>query len=120
MARVLTANEQLTEEFKFALQWADRMFDMLAPQAMLDQPIPLRHPCIFYFGHLSAFAWNQIFRLRLGHESFHQEFDVLFERGIDPPDRNRPEPSTVSWPPASEISAYKRTIERRLWHLLAM
>ena len=42
--------------------WArtDRIFEILAPGAFLAQPIALRHPFIFYLGHLPAFAWNHV------------------------------------------------------------
>src|SRR6185436_421432 len=68
--------------------WArtDALFGLVAPDALLAQPIALRQPFIFYLGHLPAFAWNQVCRLVLGHAAFAPERDVLFERGIDPPD----------------------------------
>src|SRR5262245_62761155 len=42
--------------------WAstDRIFGLLKPEAYLAQPIALRHPFIFYVGHLPAFAWNHV------------------------------------------------------------
>ena len=42
--------------------WArtDRIFEILAPGSWLAQPIALRHPFIFYLGHLPAFAWNHV------------------------------------------------------------
>ncbi len=66
--------------------WArtDRIFDILAPEAWLAQPISLRHPFIFYVGHLPAFAWNHVCGGVLERPPFNAAFDELFSRGIDP------------------------------------
>src|SRR6185436_5489754 len=66
--------------------WArtDALFGLVAPDALLAQPIALRQPFIFYLGHLPAFAWNQVCRGVLGWPSFDPALDDLFARGIDP------------------------------------
>lgn len=53
-------------------------------EALHHKPIELRHPFIFYYGHLTAFEKNQIFNYLLKRKSTTEEFDKLFERGIDP------------------------------------
>ena len=60
----------------------DALFQLLAPGAIYDRPIPERHRLVFYLGHLEAFDWNQIGRGYLNLPSFHPEFDKLFEFGI--------------------------------------
>jgi hypothetical protein len=80
---------------RLAAAWArtDRIFGMLVPDAFLARPIALRHPFIFYVGHLPAFAWNYICAGVLGRPSFNAGFDELFSRGIDP---NVDDPATVT------------------------
>ena len=34
------------------------LFDLLADEAYYSQPIALRHPIVFYEGHLPAFSFN--------------------------------------------------------------
>jgi ergothioneine biosynthesis protein EgtB len=85
---------------------SDVLFAMLAPEALLVQPIPLRQPFIFYIGHLPAFAWNQVARGLLGRPSFEAAFDALFERGIDPHDVDRHDAATP-WPPLPAVLAYR-------------
>ena len=63
---------------------SDEIFDLIEPAALLDQPVALRHPLVFYLGHLPAFAWNQVCCGVLARPSFRPDFDALFERGIDP------------------------------------
>ena len=34
------------------------LFDLLTEEAYYEQPIPLRHPVVFYEGHIPAFSVN--------------------------------------------------------------
>jgi formylglycine-generating enzyme required for sulfatase activity len=97
-----------------AWQRSDELFARIAPAALDLRPILLRHPLRFYLGHLPAFAWNQIGRGVLGHGQLHERFDVLFERGIDPPDATAAAAagSTDEWPVTDEILAYRDRARR--------
>ena len=77
-------NVPVAERLRAARIETDSLFKLLHPAAIYDRPIPERHRLIFYLGHLEAFDWNQICRGALGLPSFHEEFDKLFEFGIDP------------------------------------
>ena len=99
---------------RLAAVWArtDRIFELLVPGAFLARPIALRHPFIFYVGHLPAFAWNHIGAGVLGRSSFNAGFDELFSRGIDPdvddPTHCHAHPEVPdSWPPLAEVLAYR-------------
>jgi ergothioneine biosynthesis protein EgtB len=74
----------LRERFLSTWNRTDEIFGIVKSHAMLSKPIALRHPFIFYVGHLPAFAWNQICRGVLHWRSFNSPFDELFSRGIDP------------------------------------
>ena len=94
--------------------WAstDRIFGLLKPEAYLAQPISLRHPFIFYVGHLPAFAWNHVGGGVLGRPSFNPRFDELFSRGIDPdvddPTQCHVHPDVPdTWPALDEVFAYR-------------
>jgi len=92
---------------------SDQIFDLLRPGVLHEQPIPLRHPLIFYLGHLPAFAWNQVCRGVLDMPSFHPEFDTLFERGIDPLDLDRHDADT-QWPGLDEVVSYRDLVREAL------
>ena len=62
------------------------LFRLFEPSAYYDRPIPLRHPLVFYDGHLPGFSFNKLMREALGAPSLNPEFERLFERGIDPSD----------------------------------
>ncbi len=74
----------LRENFLSVWIRTDELFGIVKSRAMLSNPIALRHPFIFYVGHLPAFAWNQICSGVLQWKSFNAHFDELFSRGIDP------------------------------------
>jgi hypothetical protein len=88
---------------------SDRIFALLAPEAILTRPIPLRQPFLFYVGHLPAFAWNHLGRRVAGRAPFADDFDTLFERGIDPPDDDEA-PEDEGWPAREEVLAYRDRI----------
>ena len=59
-------------------------FDLLTADAYAAQPIALRHPFVFYEGHVAAFNVNTLVKLGLGRPGVDAELEELFERGIDP------------------------------------
>ena len=61
-------------------------FERLTPDAYYERPIPLRHPVVFYDGHIPAFAVNAFLKKGLGHPGVDGDLEVLFARGIDPAD----------------------------------
>src|SRR5262250_1669436 len=104
--------ETVTERLTDAWARTDRIFEILAPGSWLEQPIALRHPFIFYLGHLPAFAWNHVGGALLERPSFNAAFDELFSRGIDPdvddPEHCHDHPEVPArWPELHEVIAYR-------------
>lgn len=111
--------EQLIEAFQSTRVRTDAIFDCVLPEAYGVRPIPLRHPFVFYDGHLDAFNWNTVFRKILRASSFNPEFDTLFERGIDPSDAVAAGEKHIStWPERAAIQSYKAEVNRHLIALL--
>lgn len=80
---------------------------MLVPDAYYAHPIPLRHPVVFYDGHIPAFAVNALLKKGLGHPGIDRELEVLFARGIDPADRTAAATSAVAaWPSREAVRDY--------------
>ena len=92
-----------------------RLFDIVPPGAFLARPIPLRHPVVFYEGHLPVFAFNTIIRKALGQPGINAEFEKLFARGIDP--ENEAEAArrgVAAWPSREAIAEYASEADRRI------
>ncbi len=60
------------------------IFASLTPAAYYDAPIPLRHPFVFYDGHLPGFSYIVLHRRALGGAPIDTDLEALFQRGIDP------------------------------------
>jgi len=98
-----------------AWERTDRLFSLLAPEAWPVRAIPLRHPPVFYLGHLAAFAWNHVGVGVLGLDPHDAALDALFERGIDPLTDDAASDATIQeWPSIADIVAYRDAIRDRL------
>ncbi|KAH7372604.1 hypothetical protein KP509_17G012500 [Ceratopteris richardii] len=75
-----------------------------------SKPIELRHPFLFYYGHVNAFT-----KLKLLNTMETMEMDVIFSRGINPyvldPSKchRHPEPPQ-EWPSKEAICAYVQEV----------
>jgi ergothioneine biosynthesis protein EgtB len=103
----------LRDRLESAWARSDLLFGLLKSDALLQRPIALRQPFIFYVGHLPAFAWNQVWRGVLGRPASDATLDQLFERGIDPVGDDY-RPSSVSWPEERDVLAYRDRVREAL------
>ena len=60
------------------------IFDLISESAYYSRPIALRHPIVFYEGHLPAFSFNTLVKRGLGRPGIDVRLETLFARGIDP------------------------------------
>src|SRR6266542_3090466 len=82
------------------------LFDTVSPDAYTARPIPLRNPICFYEGHLPAFNINTLIKRGLGEAGINPDFEILFERGIDPEDESAVGGAAFRWPSRDAIRAY--------------
>jgi ergothioneine biosynthesis protein EgtB len=108
---------QLESRFRAARDRSRAIFDMLTPEAYASRPILLRHPLVFYDGHLDAFLFNLVLKGALGQPSFNPAFDALFARGIDP-ETAAQTAHVEAWPDRAEIARYKADVAERLFAAL--
>ena len=109
---------EIRKELAAARACTDYIFSLFQPETLYERPIPERHRVIFYVGHLEAFDWNQICRWTLGHPSFHDTFDSLFEAGIDPAAGSEQEDTPSEWPSLEEIRRYNLKVRESVDHAL--
>jgi len=80
------------------------LFDRVRPEAYESRPIPLRHPPVFYEGHLPAFSFNKLAYETFGRPPIDVALQSLFERGIDPGDAaSAAAAKRASWPTRPEV-----------------
>ena len=97
--------QQVIRKYQEIRGRTNRLFSLLHPDAYYANPIPLRHPAVFYEGHIPAFAVNSFLKKGLGHSGLDEALERLFARGIDPSERDA---ETVSYthltlPPSDQV-----------------
>ncbi|HYR47112.1 MAG TPA: 5-histidylcysteine sulfoxide synthase, partial [Thermoanaerobaculia bacterium] len=88
------------------------LFDTVIPDAYTSRPIPLRNPICFYEGHLPAFNINTLVKRGLGEKGIDPDFEILFERGIDPEEESAVGGEPFRWPSREAIRAYGERADR--------
>jgi ergothioneine biosynthesis protein EgtB len=101
------ASEGLVSRYEAGRARTELLFSLLSDDAFWERPIPLRHPIVFYRGHLAAFNVNTVLKRGLGEAGIRPDFELLFERGIDPADQAAAEKVSIGlWPSRPEIEDY--------------
>jgi len=99
------------------------LFDLLTDQAYYAQPISLRHPIVFYDGHLPGFAFNTLVKKALGGAGFDPRFEALFARGIDPHEQTDGGSAAADplkgWPDRDAVRRFSGEADRRVADALA-
>ena len=95
------------------------LFDSVVPEAYFSRPIPLRNPICFYEGHLPAFTVNTLIKRGLQAPGIDPDYEILFERGIDPENPSLvPGGSANGWPPRRAIRRYAEAADRAILEAL--
>jgi ergothioneine biosynthesis protein EgtB len=106
-----------------AIEWYARnrarsahLFDLLSDRAYYERPISLRHPIVFYEGHLVAFSLNTLVKSALGRPGVDEALEQLFARGIDP---EAPSARTIRWPERTVVREFVAAADRLVVAALA-
>ncbi|KAF9326530.1 hypothetical protein BGZ91_001890 [Linnemannia elongata] len=93
------------------------------PTMLLEKPIALRHPFLFYLGHIPTFLDIQLSRVLKEPFTEPSYFSVIFERGIDPDVEDPTQCHSHSevpdsWPEIESIIAFRDRVRERLFKVL--
>jgi iron(II)-dependent oxidoreductase len=120
MASLQTAPLDIVERYRRNRARSRAIFDLLADEAYYSQPISLRHPIVFYEGHLPGFSFNTLVKKALGQPSIDPQLETLFARGIDPHEStSKPNESQIpnhasGWPARQAVRAFAEEADRRV------
>lgn len=89
------------------------LFDMLPEQVYYSRPIALRHPIVFYEGHLPGFSFNTLVKKGLGGASIDSSLETLFARGIDPHE-SQSGGASAAWPARKAVRAFADEADARV------
>ena len=104
---------------------SEALFDLLAPEAYYSQPIALRHPIVFYEGHLPGFSFNTLVKRGLGRPSIDARLEQLFARGIDPHESQAGggasglEATRAQWPSRDTVRQFAAEADRQVLDAIA-
>jgi ergothioneine biosynthesis protein EgtB len=122
----VTDRAVLLDRFRRIRARTRMLFDLLDASVYYERPIPLRHPIVFYQGHLPAFSVNTLVKKALGRPGIDAHLEDIFARGIDPeteakapqgtpPGRSgRPAPGNPAWPSRETVQAYAAAADRAI------
>jgi len=94
------------------------LFDLIADESYYGRPIELRHPIVFYEGHLPAFSFNTLVKRALGGESIDPALEALFARGIDPSENEASRTGRYQWPSRATVRQFAAEADRRVHEAL--
>ena len=97
-----------------------RLFATIGDEAFYSRPIPLRHPFIFYEGHIPAFSFLTLNERALGETPLDPTFERLFERGIDPGSvQDAAQHQRADWPSRASVQAFGLACDERIERAIA-
>lgn len=107
---------QLVDWYRRNRARSQTLFDLLTPEAYYSQPIALRHPIVFYEGHLPAFSFNTLVKRGLGRPGIDSRLERLFARGIDPheSETEASRASDAGWPSRSVVQQFAAEADRQV------
>ncbi len=104
--------QQVMEYFDNTWTLTEQLFASLQGEAAFYlQPYhQLRHPLIFYYGHVAALYVNKLRLAGLLDEPIDGFFEVLFETGVDEMSWDDLSHGSAQWPAVAEVRAYRRKV----------
>ena len=105
--------EDVARRFITIRERSGRLFDLLDSDAYYSRPIALRHPIVFYEGHLSAFSFNTLIKRALGERGIDDDLERLFARGIDPEHASSSGEREL-WPSRDDVRAFVGEADHRV------
>ena len=108
----------LADRYRRNRERSRALFDLLSDAAYYAQPIALRHPIVFYEGHLPAFSFNTLVKKALGGRSIDTGLETLFARGIDPSESAADGGRRFEWPGREDVRAFAKEADERVLQAL--
>lgn len=111
----------LTARYRLNRNRSRDLFDLLVDEAYYNKPIALRHPIVFYEGHLPGFSFNTLVKNALGGDSIDSRLETLFARGIDPDEKAGAgvASSGGAWPSRNVVRQFAEEADARVIDALA-
>ena len=120
LSRPTLDRERLIAWYRANRARSAELFRWIDPSVYYEAPIALRHPFVFYDGHIPAFSFNTLARNALRCPSIDRSLENLFERGIDPSVTGDPTARrALAWPAHDAVRAFAQACDAAVLDALA-
>ena len=115
MTTVATALDRaaLSDWYRRNRQRSRQLFDIVPPEAYYSRPISLRHPIVFYEGHLPAFSLNTLVKKGSAVLASTSASSACSRAASIPKTRRRQRGRRAEWPSRDEVRRFADECERR-------
>ena len=110
---VTVLRDQIRQYFHQTADSYERLFQTLVnDEAYYANPINLRHPLIFYYGHTNTFFINKLILAGLITERVHPQFESMFAVGVDEMGWDDINSQNYNWPSPLEVKTYRASVRK--------
>lgn len=104
---------EILDYFHATYDLFEKLFEpFTSVEAFYQQPEPLRHPIIFYYGHTASFFINKLVLAQAIPERLHPVFESMFAIGVDEMTWDDLNEAHYEWPPVAEVTEYRNRVRR--------
>ena len=112
--------KEIAAYFNATFERYESLFETLIDdRAYYQQPIPLRHPLIFYYGHTATFFINKLILSGLIEQRINPEFESMFAIGVDEMSWDDLNETHYDWPAVSAVKTYRQQVKQAVNDLIA-
>lgn len=103
---------QIRDYFLDAIEKEESLFSLLKnDDSFYEQPEPLRHPLVFYFGHTHTFYINKLFTSSNISKRVNSEFESMFAIGVDEMSWDDLNEAHYDWASIEDIREYRKKVK---------
>jgi len=109
---------EILEYFYKTYEIYEKLFEILADDSVYyEQPEPLRHPLIFYFGHTAVFYINKLL-LAKKLNRIDPRLESIFAVGVDEMSWDDLNSSNYKWPSVAQTREYRAKVKEAVANLI--
>lgn len=111
--------EEIRQYFTDTYELYEKLFETIADDdAYFEQPQPLRHPLIFYYGHTATFFLNKLIVGKTLKKRLNPKLESIFAIGVDEMSWDDLNEQHYDWPTVNEVQAYRNQLKNIILTLI--
>ncbi|MBS0909470.1 5-histidylcysteine sulfoxide synthase [Tatumella sp. JGM118] len=111
--------QQILEYFLHSWELYESLFECLdSADAWTTKAISLRHPLIFYYAHTATFYINKLMAGGYLDTRIDATIESMMAIGVDEMSWDDLDDQHYSWPPVSDVRAYRQKVKQQVLHFI--